>query len=227
ADVSFPTFDLQKQTLGATVRIANGSLQDLQLRASGLNIPLGEGLFLTEVDGGLSFASSAINASAHATYGPPIAGRGALQLTGNVSYQSGSPSRWSASGDVALPFPASPTISARLDLEPRHAMAFSGHADRRFAGVGASGDLRRVATSKAFTSEGDGSLQGYGQGLSGTALLSSKGMSACGKIKLLFKSFTFGFGYPWGGSAHVMGSSCDVGKFRVVPLADRKLIAAG
>jgi hypothetical protein len=227
ADVDFPTFDLQRHTLGATVQIENGALRDLQLRASSLNIPLGEGLFLTEVDGGMNFASSTIGASAHATYGPPIAGHGALQLAGTVTYESGSPSRWTAAGDVSLPFPSSPTISARLDLEPGHAMAFSGHADLTFAGVGATGDLRGFAGRKAFNIEGDGSIKVFGHGLSGTALLSSKGMSACGKIKLLFKSFTFGFGYPWGGSAHVMGSSCDVGKFRVVALADRKLIAAG
>ena len=71
-------------------------------------------------------------------------------------------------------------------------MAFSGHADLTFAGIGASGDLRGYAGPKAFNIEGDGSVQVWGHGLSGTALISSKGMSACGKLKLLFKSFTFG-----------------------------------
>jgi hypothetical protein len=216
ADVDFPTFDLQKHTLGATVQIENGALRDLQLRASSLDIQLGEGLFLTQVDGGMNFASATIGASAHATYGPPIAGHGVLQLVGSVIYESGSPSRWTASGDVALPFPSGPTISARLDLEPGHAMAFSGHAALTFAGFGATGDLRGFAGTKAFNIEGDGSVQVFGHGLGGTALLSSKGMSACGKINLLIRSIKLGFGYPWGGTPHIIGSSCDVGKFRVV-----------
>lgn len=226
ADVDFPTFDFQKHTLGAKVEIENGTLRDLALSASNLNVPLGEGLVLTRVDGSMNFQSSTIDADAHATYGPPIAGHGVLELVGSVTYQSNAPTRWTAAGDVALPFPSSPTISARLDLEPGHAMTFSGHAELTFAGIGASGDLRGFATAKAFNIEGSGSVQVFGHGLSGTALLSSKGMSACGKIKLLFKSFTFGFGYPWGASPHVVGSSCDVGKFRVVPAADRSVIAA-
>jgi hypothetical protein len=227
ATVELPTFDLQKHTLGATVQIANGSLRDLSLSAGNLNIPLGEGLFLTSVNGSMNFQSSSIGAGAQATYGPPIAGHGVLELKGSITYDSGTPSRWTASGSVALPFPSSPTIDARFDLQPGHAMAFSGHADLTFAGIGAEGDLRGYAGPKAFNIEGDGSVQVFGHGLSGTALISSKGMSACGKLKLLFKSFTFGFGYPWGGSPHVVGSSCDIGKFRTIPAPDRNLLVAG
>ena len=101
-------------------------------------------------------------------------------------------------------------------------MTFKGHLDLTVHGFGITGDLQGFASPRAFNVEGSAKVALTPLNLKGDGLISSRGMSACGRVKL--KAFGFGvgvgprlgFGYAWGGPFHFISNSCDVGPFRVV-----------
>src|SRR5262249_50978062 len=128
-------------------------------------------------------------------------------------------------GSVTLPWGLpgiKPSVTVDLGLDPGRSMTFKGHLDLTVHGFGITGDLQGFASPKAFNVEGKTTLAFTPLNLRGDALISSKGMSACGRLQL--KAFGFGvgvgprlgFGYPWGGAFHFIASSCDVGPLRVV-----------
>ena len=96
-------------------------------------------------------------------------------------------------------------------------------------GFGITGDLKGFASPRAFNVEGKTSLAFTPLYLKGNALISSRGMSACGQIHLALVGGIgpkLGFGYGWGGAFHFIASACDVGPFRVAQ-PDRLIAALG
>jgi hypothetical protein len=118
-----------------------------------------------------------------------------------------------------------PTLQAGLEVHPGRAMLFTSDLNLSVHGIGVTGSLNGFASAHAFNAEGSGALKVPLWKLSGTALVSSRGMSACGKVSFLFFSKKLGFGLPWGGSLDLFGSSCDVGRYRVTSM-DRTAFAA-
>ena len=102
-------------------------------------------------------------------------------------------------------------------------MSFTGDLDLTVHHFGLRGHLDGFASPHAFNIEGDSTLNLTPLRLSGNALISSKGMGACGRAQL--RAFGFGvgvgprigFSYGWGGNLNVVTSSCDVGRLEVPP----------
>lgn len=226
AAVRLPAFTGSTPTLAGHLELANRKLRNIGVAASGLSVPLGAGFILTKASFGLGLGPLVIQGSGAATYGPPIAGKGPLLIVGKLQYSS-VPERWEATGTVSLPWGipgTKPSTTVGLQIEPGHAMTFTGDLDLSVHGWGLKGHLDGFASATGFNAEGSSTLKLPILNLGGTTLVSSKGMAACGKIQLLFLGKKLGFGYTWGGSLDVMGSSCDVGRYRVM-LASRTALA--
>jgi hypothetical protein len=216
AGVRLPAFTGSTPTLAGTVQVGNGPPR-ISVSGSGLTIPLGEGFTLTKAGLDLGLGPLVIQGTATATYGPPIAGHGPLQIDGGLNYSS-QPERWEATGTVSFPWGipgVNPSASVGLELLPGRAILFNSKADLSVHGIGLTGELNGFAAPRGFNAEGDADLKAVLFKLHGTALVSSKGMSACGSVSFLFFKKKLGFGYTWGGALGMMGSSCDVGRFRV------------
>jgi hypothetical protein len=225
ASVRLPAFTITDASVDGHIEVANGAVRDIAIGGSGLTVPLGEGLVLTKASLSLNFHPVVIQGKATATYGPPIAGAAPLQIDGSLQYSSEG-QHWDANGSVTLPWGlpgVKPSITVNLGLDPGRSLTFKGHLDLTVHGFGVTGDLEGFASPKAFNVEGKTTLAFTPLTLKGDALISSKGMSACGRVQL--KAFGFGvgigprlgFGYKWGGSFHFIASSCDVGPLRVAP----------
>jgi hypothetical protein len=227
AGVRLPAFTGSTPTLAGTIQVGNGPPR-ISVNGSGLTIPLGEGFILTKAGLDLGLGPLVIQGTASATYGPSIAGHGPLQIDGGLNYSS-QPERWEATGTVSFPWGipgVNPSASVGLELRPGRAILFNGHADLSVHGIGLTADLNGFAAPRGFNAEGDADLKALVFRLHGTALVSSKGMGACGSVSFLLFKKKLGFGYTWGGSLAMMGSSCDVGRFRV-PLLTRAALASG
>jgi hypothetical protein len=228
AAVRLPAFTGSAATLAGHLEIANRRILNIGVTGNGLSIPLGEGFVLTKAGLDLGLGPLVIQGSGSATYGPPIAGGGPLVIDGKLQYSS-VPERWEATGKASLPWGipgVKPSATVGLQVDPGRAMIFTGDLDLSVHGWGLKGHLDGFASRKAFNAEGTSTLNLTALRLGGTALVSSRGMAACGKIHLLFLGKKLGFGYTWGGALDVMGSSCDVGRFRVSLAARRALAAA-
>jgi hypothetical protein len=202
AAVRLPAFTGSAVTLAGHLEIANRQIRNIGVTGSGLSIPLGEGFVLTKAGLDLGLGPLVIQGSGSATYGPPIAGSGPLVIDGKLQYSS-VPERWEATGKVSLPWGipgVKPSTTVGLEVDPGRAMTFTGDLDLSVHGWGLKGHLDGFASRKAFNAEGTSTLNLSALRLGGTALVSAKGMAACGKIKLLFLGKKLGFGYTWGGS---------------------------
>lgn len=226
--VRLPAFSASAPTLDAAIEIAHGALHDIAVTGKGLSIPLGGGFILTQAGLDLGLGPLVIQGKGTASYGPPIAGRGALEIDGELQY-SAQPERWEATGTVTLPWSlpgVKPQLSAGLEVHPGRAMLFSSDLNLTVHGIGVTGSLDGFASAHAFNAEGSGALKVPLWRLSGTALVSSRGMSACGKVSFLAFSKKLGFGLPWNGSLDLFGSSCDVGRYRVTAMERTAFAAA-
>jgi hypothetical protein len=228
AAVRLPAFAASAPTLLGRIEIANGSLHRIGLAGSGLQIPLGEGFILTKAGLDLGLGPLVIQGSGTANWGPSLAGRGALEVDGNLQYVA-QPERWEAKGAVTLPWNlagVAPKLDAGLEVQAGRAIVFNSNLDMTAHGFGLTGSLTGFASSRAFNVEGSSKLKLPLFSLSGQTLMSSRGMSACGAASFFFHHTRFGFGYTWGGSLDVMGSSCDVGHFRVAVSPRRRLLVS-
>ena len=219
AAVRLPAFTASGATLRGHLAIKRGTLREISVAGKSLRIPLGAGFLLTKASLGLGLGPLVAKGSASATYGPPIGGRAALEIDGSLKYVS-RPEHWGATGKVSLPWGLpglKPKAQVGLDIYPGRSMSFTSALDLTVHGIGLTGKLAGFASAKAFNAEGDGALKLALVKLSGDAVVSSKGMSACGTIKLLFLGKKVGFGYTWHGPLDIMGSSCDIGRYEVVP----------
>lgn len=223
AEVRLPVFTGSSATLAGHLEIARGTLSNIGVTGKGLDIPLGEGFVLTSAGLDLGLGPLVIQGSGSATFGPPIGGSAALELDGKLQYSS-EPERWEATGTVSLPWSLPglrPTANVGLEIHPGRAMMFTSDIDLSVHGIGLTGGLDGFASASGFNAEGDAKLNFVLVKLSGTALVSSKGMAACGAVRFLFFKHKLGFGYTWNGPLSILGSSCDVGRFRVSPQMQR------
>jgi hypothetical protein len=219
AAVRLPAFTGTAASLGAHVEIRSGTLKKMGFTGHGLRIPLGEGFLLTKASLKVALGPLVVQGGASATYGPPIGGRAALQIDGNLRYASRPEELWKATGKVSLPWGLpgiKPKAQVGLQIYPGRSMSFTSALDLTVHGIGLTANLSGFASAKAFNAEGGGALKLPLVKLSGDAVVSSKGMSACGTIKLLFLHKKAGFGYRWNGPLDIMGSSCDIGRYAVV-----------
>src|SRR5205823_11247204 len=129
ASVRLPSFTITDTTIDAAVEVANGTVQDIAIKGSGLNVPLGEGLILNQAGLRLNFHPVVIQGTATATYGPQLGSVSALQVIGSLQYSSEG-QHWDANGSVTLPWGlpgVKPSITVDLGLDPGRSITFTGH----------------------------------------------------------------------------------------------------
>lgn len=195
--------------------IAHGKVTEFAVTGDKLNEPLGDdGVFLQSIGADIVLSPPpSITGTASITAGPMIDGVSALSVGGSLSDVFGNPGEFREQGTVTLLSGTafSQEINGELDYYTNGHITVSGNAGISLAGIA----LAKVAVSgwvdgtSAFSFAGTGSIGFAGLGLSGDAVISNVGIAACGDLL----GYTAGFGYLWGGSVTVMGSSCGIGPY--------------
>jgi Tol biopolymer transport system component len=184
------------------------------------DIPLPDGFTLHEIHFEIAFKPGfSLGGGMGIEGGPDVLGHKLLSASADMSYTSGDPSHYKLTGDLKL---VEVDIGgASIDYSTDGKLTLDGRFAFEKAGFGVDVMLHGyVDDLHAFDAEGSGSITTPGPDLDGAALVSSKGIAACGH--LLFADV--GFGYPWGGGVGditFMASSCDVGPWRVAAAARR------
>ena len=213
AEATLPAFAAAGVSISGSVAVANGRIVSIGVGADGVSVPLAAGFFLTGAALTVDLDPFGLAGRATATFGPPLRSAAPLRLEGRGSY-NGRPERWTASGQVTLPWLAAfkPSVEGSVTLHPGRALTFEADASLAIRGWGVESHIDGFVSQRAFNAEGDATLDVPGPNLNGSGLFSSKGMAACGKF---FLGPRIGFGYNWGGGVDFMHSSCDVGRWRV------------
>jgi hypothetical protein len=213
ATVALPGFGAHAPDVSGEVEIARGKLAKLAADISGIAVPLADGFELTAAGFSVTPSPLALAGKATATFGPPVGGSAAIEVQGNGGFTT-APDVWTAGGTLTLPWlPVfSPHVTGTVTVRPGTAMQLNAALGLTVHGWGLTATIDGFATAHAFNAEGAATLHIPGPDLHGSALASSVGAAACGSM---FFGPHVGFGYHWGGSLHLMYSSCDVGPWRV------------
>jgi len=194
--------------------IAHGKVTEFSVTGDKLNEPLGDdGVFLQSIGADIILSPASITGTASITAGPMIDGVSAIGVGGSLSDVFGNPGEFREQGTVTLLQGTgfSQAINGELDYYTDGHITVSGTAGISLAGIA----LAKVSVSgwvdgtSAFSFTGTGSVGFAGLGLSGAAVISNVGIAACGDLL----GYTAGFGYLWGGSVTIMGSSCGIGPY--------------
>jgi hypothetical protein len=197
--------DAPSITLAASV--LNGSLESASADVDNLNRPIGGPVFLQSLHVGVVIDPFSFDGSAGLTAGPTVLGKSAVSLDGSMSYWA---QTWTFNGDLAV-F-GRQILNGSLHLRPSGEADVNGDLNMTLGPYGVSATINGFVTSSAFDFEGEAMVRlPFAPSISGTVLVSSKGVAACAHYFVL----TGGFGYTWGGPVVPMGGGCDVGPWRV------------
>jgi hypothetical protein len=183
-------------------------------------MPLGQVLFLQRIGIGVAVDPLKLSGDTAFTGGPKLTvfGRSlaALEGSGSVSWENGSSyDTWTLGGAFSLASfkLGSASVVYRTGLD----VTFGGELGFELLKAGFNGKVDGwIEGLDAFQAQGGGaiSLPLLGS-IEAEALLSSRGMGACGRKKVLFGSVGGGVTYRWGGSPHMFTGGCDFGDVTV------------
>ncbi|MDQ8043581.1 MAG: hypothetical protein REI11_03185 [Patulibacter sp.] len=233
---------------GSTVQVQNGSLKTLTAAVDGLNVGLGGGVFLQRISFGITTDPLAFLGGISFSAGPQVAGVSVLRIDGNLKLSfPGKPlAKLEVSGSDACAVKDCPVGSAQgggsgglvVAGFPLGGYHFSADTDGNITFGGNIGiDLTLVSLTasidgwidgvKAFNIEGHGTACVFSIACAGAdAVVSSKGLAACGHVNLLGVEVAVGFGIEWPLDVSVMAPSCDIGPYRAVHAAGARASAA-
>jgi hypothetical protein len=217
-------------TFSGRIQLDNGRLKSLGATVK-RQIPLGSGFFLTGGSLDVGFRPLTLQGEIDATFGPKIGAVALISMTAGAKYVA-TPETWSVTGDAKVAEGVVPGLEPEAHLTAtmtaRRALTVEGEASATIHGYGFSGTFHGQASADAYNAEGDVKVNLPAKSLDGSALVSSRGTAACGRIKILFAHVSVGFGYRWGGGFDAMAHACSFDDWRVVvgtPLALRRSMA--
>jgi Tol biopolymer transport system component len=233
--------------VGGKVSIADSKLAGVGVSASGINRPIGYGLFLQSVAGELAFEPDfAFSFGVGATFGPQVKGKKLVKLSGTLKNlalatecaNGEDPIALVASGSIPVVeelgagsvkiegvnciYTASLAIEQSPKVEAVFGEVVGGEVPKPV--VAAKANLSGFVGVDGINAEGGGSITIPLVGeVAGQALMSSKAFAACG-----------GVGFFKGGAAHVWGESrteafsgCDLAPWRVKAGGGSSALARG
>ena len=207
AKILLPTAGLTRTAIAGYVTITDGALRELSGEVDGLQLMLGQGVFLQRLRARLVTTPFGFGGGAGISFGPQVMGNEAGSLDGDIFLTLEGANKYEATGTLRM---AEVTMaSGHATYTTGGSFEFGGTLNWTKGGVGVEGNMEGwVAGTRAFNAQGDASVKLPKVSFGGEALLSNKGMAACRR------GFgpDVGFGYGWGASSpHIFVSSCDVG----------------
>lgn len=206
------------------ITITDGKVTQFSAEADGLNKPLGpDGVFLQSIGAAIVLEPPppSITGTAGITAGPQIKGVSAMSIDGSLGYIFSTPGQFKVTGSLNLLKGSSfgtTLANGELDYYTDGHITASGTASVTLGKLvtfdaGLNGWVNGTA---AFSLSGSSHVTVGGLTISGEGVVSTAGIAACGRP---FGSLgpSVGFGYPWGGSVHVMASSCGLGPYALQP----------
>jgi hypothetical protein len=206
------------------ITITDGKVTQFSAEADGLNRPLGpDGVFLQSIGAAVVVEPPppSITGTASITAGPMVKGVSALSIDGSLGYIFSTPGQFKVTGSLKLLKGTSfgtKLVNGALDYYTDGHITASGSASVTLGKVvkfdaGLDGWVNGTA---AFSLSGSSHATVGALTISGEGVMSTAGIAACGRP---FGSAgpSVGFGYLWGGSVHVMASSCELGPYALQP----------
>jgi hypothetical protein len=211
--------------VGGEIVITDGAVATFTIGASGLNIPLGRGVFLQDIGAGIVLdpPPPMISGTATITAGPAIKGYSAVAETGSLAYIFSDPADFQVKGSIDLlkgSRYAQQLAGGELDYYDDGLVTVSGTAAITLGAASVKAAVSGfVDSTEAFSLTGQGVIKVGKWDISGDAVISTDGVAACGQ-PFGAKGPSVGFGYLWGGPVDLMGYSCDLGPYTTAPAAD-------
>ena len=207
----------QGTTIGGTLDLAHGAFVGASAKVSGVSVPLGAGVFLTDADVSAQLEPSILLQGRIAlSVGPKVAGRSAVAIDtqGSIELRDDGSAVYKVDGKVLLV--GNELANAGLAYDTNGETTFHGGFGYGVPGVArVSADLKGGVNANGFNVLTTAQLELLGIDPatlpSASAVVSTRGVAACAKLAPQFDWQT-GFGYSWGDPApRVLEKSCDIG----------------
>jgi hypothetical protein len=202
------------KTITGQLGISRGRFHDASALVDGLNIPLGDAIFLQRIGLSVQATPFKLGGLAGFTAGPSLSlfGQNLSAVSGDatLTFESGGRyDTWTLGGNVKL---------AGFDLgqgsivyRPGLDVGFTGKLGLRVVGVGFLGTAQGWIEGKSrFQAVANGTINLPLIGDAGAqALVSNAGLVLCGSRKILFATLRGGLSWRFGGTPHLFTGACD------------------
>ena len=184
------------------------------------NVPLTTGIDLREFDLSID-TQPALKLAGQATLATtqfPGLNTDAVSVTGNLSYTFSDPGQWHADGTFKLV--DFPLANAHLDYVTGGKATFGGSLDAGLSGIAnVHAGLDGSIGPDGISASGDASVSVLNlAGASGKVLVDNHGIAGCAQLHVGW-TWDAGVVYPWGGTAHAIGSTCDLSSWEAANAA--------
>lgn len=187
----------------------------------GTAVPLAPGIFLNRVAIGVCVQPPPLKLKGEVgiALGPVISGRSAVQLNGWVQYTDKYANNpWEIKAGGSLDLLGYRAAEGEVTYKSTGSLDFWFKAGFDFKIAKVKGRVDgwvETKGTKKFNVEGSVEVCAKIIGcIGGEALVSSVGVAGCAEIDTFLGDIRGGVGFRWGGSAKLMGGSCDIGPWR-------------
>ncbi|MGE4428537.1 MAG: VWA domain-containing protein [Solirubrobacteraceae bacterium] len=216
------------KAVAASLGIADGGFHDASVDVSGLNIPIGQVIFLKSLGANVSVKPLSFGGTASFTAGPSLKVFGrdlsALEGTGSLQYTSGSSyDTYELGGSLALA--SFDLADAKVTYRTGTDLSFEGGVKMELAKVGFDAQVSGwIEGTSQFQAEGEGHVSLPLLSADGQGMLSSRGAAVCGSKDILFGTLRGGAWYRWGDSTpHIFKGACDYSDVEVERSTSRQV----
>ena len=192
------------------VVIKSNRLKKLVVDVDNLNKSIAYGVFLQSLGFGVQFrpAPLGLEGRMRLSFGPRVRGKEIASVTGSMLWHG---KRITIKGTTKLI--TKEVGSGTLTYDYPNALRLKSKVDYTIGGYGTSGTMAgAIDGARSMLLEGTVRITLPGPDSRGSALVSHKGIGACGERTLLGRKFSVGFRYSWGDRLPRVG--CDLGPLR-------------
>jgi hypothetical protein len=213
------TFELAIFSVGGTVDFVHGHFKGASAIVDDLNIPLGEGIFLTELDAGFSLNPTTITGGATVSGGPEVLGTALVSIHAGLVLQI-QPFSFDVNGQGSIL--NQQVGDAHFHVDDQGNISLGGTVDVNIASVfeaKAGLNINVDVPQGHFQADALADVCVFGGCAGGELVISDAGIGACADLG--FTHAGGGIQFP-SGDVHVFFDSCDIDIFRSIHgVADR------
>ncbi len=207
------TLELAIISVGGSIDFVHGHFNGASVLADDLNIPLGEGIFLNELDAGFSLNPTTLTGGASVTGGPEVLGATLVKIHAGLVLQT-QPFSFDLNGQGSIL--DQPVGDAYFHIDDQGNIGLGGTMDLNLASVfeATAGLHINVDVPQGhFQADALADVCTFGLCAGGEVVISDAGIGACADLG--FTHAGGGIQFP-SGDVTIFGDSCDVDIFRSI-----------